>query len=120
MNSITNELARIKLAGLEILRERPEEALAILPPAEGPCQLAVDLVRAEAELLRGDPTRSLHHLSKYAELDIVAPDWYALTQRALVALGRSPENLAELAARAPRASWLEERRATSAFAASAR
>ncbi|MEO1698142.1 MAG: glycosyltransferase [Planctomycetota bacterium] len=114
---ITNELGRIKLAGLEVLRREAEGALAVLPPASGQWQFAVDLVRAEAELLRNDPTRAMQHLSRYADVPGLAPDWYLLVHRALEALGRDPEDLLEFAERAEPATWLEQRRSPGTAAA---
>jgi len=108
--AVTNELARLKLAGIWILRGRPEDALAILPPAEGQWRFAVDLVRAEAELLRGDPARAMEYLARYADTPGVGPDWYVLTHRALETLGKETEGLMEEALRARDGTWLERRR----------
>lgn len=108
--SITNELARIKLAGIEILRRRPEDALAVLPPAAGQWKFAVDLVRAEAELLRGAPEVAMERLSPYVDVPGLAPDWYLLVHRALSALGRDAEDLLLAVETAKPGEWLERRR----------
>ena len=108
--SITNELARIKLAGIEILRRRPENALAILPPAAGQWKFAVDLVRAEAELLRGAPDVAMERLAPYVDIPGLAPDWHLLVHRALSELGKDAEDLLSAAASAQPGEWLERRR----------
>ena len=69
--------------------------------------------RAEAELLRDAPTRAMQHLSRYADVPGLAPDWYLLVHRALEALGRDPEDLLGFAERAAPAAWLERRRSPS-------
>lgn len=114
---ITNELARIKMAGLELERGRPEDALAILPPPTGKWCFAIDLVRAEVDLARGKPAEAMETLAKYVDLPKVAPDWNVLVHRALTDLGRETDGLLDAARQATRADWLEQRRAGASLAA---
>lgn len=108
--AVTNELPRIKLAGIAILRGQAEEALAILPPATSTWRFAVDLVRAEAEMLRGAPARAMERLSPYMDTPGIAPDWYLLAHRALDALGKEADELLTVVQQAEDRTWLEPRR----------
>lgn len=108
---ITNELARIKLAGVALARGYPEDALAILPPARGKWQFAIDLIRAEVDLARGEAEAAMAKLSTYVDYPKLAPDWHVLVHRALTDLGREADGLLEAAAAADRTAWLERRRA---------
>lgn len=108
---ITNELARIKMAGLELVRGRPEDALAILPPPAGKWRFAVDLVLAEIDLALGRPAKAMETLARYVDLPKVAPDWNVLVHRALTDLGRETEGILDAVERANRSEWLEQRRA---------
>lgn len=110
---ITNELPRIKLAGIALVRGLPEDALAYLPPATGIWQFAIDLVRAEVDLARGEPALAMEKLAAYVDRPRVAPDWHVLVHRAMEALGRETEGLLEAALGADRSAWLERRRAAS-------
>ena len=65
---ITNELPRIKLAGVALTRGFPEDALAVLPEPKGTWRFAVDLVRAEVELARGDASAAMEILSTFVDL----------------------------------------------------
>lgn len=108
--SITNELARIKLAGVALLRGQAEEALAILPPTTGQWRFAVDLVRAEVELMRNAPDKAMERLATYVDLPNLAPDWSMLVSRALTALGKDAEDLLKNAQLAKPHTWIERRR----------
>ncbi len=108
---ITNELPRIKMAGLELERGRSEDALAILPPPTGKWRFAVDLVRAEIHLAQGQPADAMECLAKYVDLPRLAPDWHVLVHRALTDLGQETDGLLDAAKKAARTEWLEHRRA---------
>ena len=107
---ITNELPRIKLAGVALTRGFPEDALAILPTPEGTWRFAIDLVRAEVELARGDAAAAMEILSSFVDFPRLAPDWHVLVHRAMTELGQNTEGLLEAAAAADSTAWLERRR----------
>ena len=111
---VTNVLPRIKMAGIELQRGRPEDALAILPPAEGKWRFAVDLVRAEVHLAQGEPAAAMESLARYVDLERIAPDWHVLVHRALTDLGRETDGLLDAARKAARSDWLEQRRVVQA------
>ncbi|MEM8710497.1 MAG: glycosyltransferase family 2 protein [Planctomycetota bacterium] len=108
--AITEELARLKLAGISFLRGRLDEAEAELPPRLGKWAYPVDLVLAEIELARGLPQAAMERLALYVDRRDAAPDWHALVHQALTALGRDAENLLEVARAAEGTAWLERRR----------
>lgn len=112
---VTNELPRIKLAGVALARGYPEDALAILPPSTGTWRFAIDLVRAEVELARGDAGGAMGILSAYVDYPKLAPDWHVLVHRALGELGRENDGLLEAAAAADGTAWLERRRRVAAL-----
>ncbi|MEC7231525.1 MAG: hypothetical protein VXW31_01155 [Planctomycetota bacterium] len=112
---ITNELPRIKLAGVALTRGFPEDALAILPPPQGTWRFAIDLVRAEVELARGDAAAAMEILSAFVDFPRLAPDWHVLVHRALTELGQETAGLLEAAAAADSTAWLERRRRIAAL-----
>lgn len=110
LSDVTGTLPMLKLASVQIMRGDADAALAELPPAEGTWEFAVHLLEAEAALLKGDPSGAMAILSPYVDVPGLAPDWYALVHRALVALGTEADDLARIAEGAAAGTWLEKRR----------
>ena len=116
--AITRELSQLKLAGIALTRGDLDAVEKELPPRAGKWTFPIDLVLAELDLAKGNPEAAMERLAPWVDRPALPPDWHALVHRALTELGRSAENLAELAQAAERSSWLERRRAKDLVGAS--
>jgi len=111
LQHITNELPRLKLAGIQLRRGAPGAARSLLPEADGAWAFATKLMEAEIAIEDGDPEAAMEVLAPFVDLKGLGPDWYVLVHRALTGLGSDPGNLLEIAGKARRGDWLERRRA---------
>ncbi|MEM9799535.1 MAG: glycosyltransferase, partial [Planctomycetota bacterium] len=112
LGGVTDELPRLKLAWIRAARGDTEAARRGLPPAQGRWRFARELVAAEIELEAGRPEAAMERLAPFVDVNGLAPDWHALTHRALAQLGKDADELLAVARQSPASAWLEPRRMT--------
>jgi tetratricopeptide (TPR) repeat protein len=106
----TDGAPRLRLAALELARGRHASALELLDGVAGTLELPARLMRAEARLVGRAPAEALRELEPLLARESPPPDLFALAAWATAMAGARDAALAQAAARAGDASWIEPRR----------